>query len=756
MKKKLIKYRLQLLFAAFFILTYTSYIPIHILIDKNNAITFSQLEIVGAKMLLPMESLLISTQKLRGLTASYKAGNSSLLVRVQQQTLVVEAKLQDAKEAVAKANLKRIAPLFASLSLKLQNIMSVALSQTAKEGFKNYTAVMNDELALIVKIGDMSNLVLDSGLDTSYLVDTVVNKLPLTTETVRRLRMIGGTILASKKGNKDTGLRLAILLGSLENNIVSVKNDLDSAYLYNNSLKPVIYFAFEKLFISANKFEDETKKIIKGNFLANPKKYFQTATDVINNTTSLYDISDRKLLQLLNIRVEKMKAVRDRLIIEGIIFLLILMALFYIAYSYLHKNLVILTYSLTHDNLTGMYNRNSLVNDIKELNNNAIIMLIDIKAFKEINDVYGGDFGDRVLLQFTKHLEQFFAHIAQTTLYRIGGDEFAVLVTNKSVDEVMQIGKDLEEAISDQNFIIDNIRTNLSVNIAINSVAPLLENADLALKTAKKDMNIRVIEYNSNMNLKKEWQKNIEVINMVKSALEEDRIVPYFQGIVNLQTLKIEKYEALVRLILPSGEVLSPYFFLGIASKTHYYYDITKVMIKKTMEVARAHSTQRFSINFSMKDIINDNIHNILFELFDADKGVAKRIDIELLETELVVANDNRVNDFIKKVRSYGSKILIDDFGTGYSNFSYLSDLDVDILKIDASITKEIISNSRKLHILQTIHNFTSGMNMQNVAEFVETKEVALLLQKIGIEYAQGYYFSKPLSEPLENSEVFI
>ena len=412
--------------------------------------------------------------------------------------------------------------------------------------------------------------------------------------------------------------------------------------------------------------------------------------------------------------------------------------------------------SLSHDDLTGVHNRSSLTQDIKTLNNSAIILLLNIDAFKEINDVYGNHFGDQVLVKLTEFLSHYLSELHDMKLYRIGGDEFAILFTKSSTEEVIQIGKNLEEVIRNKNFKIDNILINLSVSIAINSVAPLLENADLALKVVKKDMNRRVIEYKEELSVKKEWKKNIEIVNTVRSALKEDRIVPYFQGIVNLKTMKIEKYEALVRLILPSGEVLSPYFFLDTVSKTHYYYDITKVMIQKTIEVAKVHPAQRFSINFSMKDIVNENIITILFTLFDADKETAKRVDIELLETELVVVDDNRINDFIKKVHSYGSKILIDDFGTGYSNFAYLSDLDVDILKIDASITKEIVSDARKLHIAKTIHNFTSGMNMQNVAEFVETKEVALRLQEMGIEYAQGYFFSKPLPLPLENSDVAI
>ena len=445
---------------------------------------------------------------------------------------------------------------------------------------------------------------------------------------------------------------------------------------------------------------------------------------------------------------------RFAFVVVTILLLYLLLAIYlFVKYQKINQSL---HYSLTHDRLTGLYDRNSLVEDTSSLKKSMIILLLNIDSFKEINDVYGNNFGNIVLIKLTEYLEQYLSKISEVKIYRVGGDEFAVLFTNKSTDEVMRIGKNLGEAIKNKNLTIDNIRTNLSVSIAINSVTPLLENADLALKVVKKDINRRIVEYKEELSVKKEWKKNIEVVNMVKSALKEDRIVPYFQGIVNLQNMKIEKYEALVRLILPSGEVLSPYAFLTIVSKTHYYYEITGVMIRKTMEVAKLYPKQRFSINLSMKDITDKNIIDTLFRLFEGDKKTAKRIDIELLETELVIVDDSRIGDFIKKVHSYGSKILIDDFGTGYSNFSYLSDLDVDIIKIDASITKEITLNPRKLHILQTIHNFTSGMDMLNVAEYVETKETALLLKEIGVEYAQGYYFCKPLPAPLINSDVVL
>lgn len=772
----MLKYRVQLLVVAFVVMGYASYIAWGAVNDKNKAIAFSQLEIDGAKTLPAIKELLINTQKLRELSISYKAGNSSLLPQVKQQTLVVKSKLEAAQRAVANANLKTVSPLFASLKKKLQKSMHVALSQTKEKGFETYSDVIEDELKLIVKIGDMSNLILDPDLDTYYLMDSVINRLPLLTEVAGKERGNGSSVLTSKELNKNTQIELTLLLGSLENNIGAVKSGLNSAYSFNSRLRPLISPTFGRIEINAKKLQNEVKKIVRGDFSTDSTDFFQTATDVINSSILLYNLNNKNLLQLLNIRVDKMRVARDVVFGEGILFLLILLALFYVAYDYLYKNLLIreavkkekaileelkktndsLMYALSHDKLTGVYNRSSLVEDIKGFQNGAILMLIDIRAFKEINDVYGNSFGNRVLVKFTSYLKDFFTPMSNTRLYRIGGDEFAVIFTNRLVDTVMQIGVKLKESLRKETFKIDNIRTNLSVKIAINSTSPLLENSDLALKAVKKDTNRHIIEYKEELSVKKEWQKNMEVITMVKSAIKEDRIVPYFQGIVNLKTMKIEKYEALVRLILPSGEVLSPYFFLDIASKTHYYYEITEIMIRKTMEVAKTYPQQRFSINFSMKDITNKYIIKILFDLFDADRERAKRIDIELLETELVAVDDSRIKDFLTKVHSYGSKVLIDDFGTGYSNFAYLSDLDVDILKIDASITKEITSDSRKLHILKTIHNFTSGMNMENVAEFVETKEVALLLQELGVEYAQGYYFSKPLPQPLENSEVTI
>jgi EAL domain-containing protein (putative c-di-GMP-specific phosphodiesterase class I) len=236
------------------------------------------------------------------------------------------------------------------------------------------------------------------------------------------------------------------------------------------------------------------------------------------------------------------------------------------------------------------------------------------------------------------------------------------------------------------------------------------------------------------------------MLETIKKAIKEDRISPHFQPIVNLQTLKIEKYEALVRLILPDGQCLLPYKFLETAKKSSYYEEITRIMIEKNPQY-------RFSINIAMRDILNEDITDNMFKMFEAEKDVASKIDIELLETE-DLHNIVKTQEFIQKVHSYGAKILIDDFGSGYSNFSYFATLDIDSAKIDGSIVSEITTNQRMLHMLRSIHQFSHGMEILDIAEFVETKEIALLLREIGVNYGQGYYFGKPSATLLESDVI--
>ncbi len=413
-----------------------------------------------------------------------------------------------------------------------------------------------------------------------------------------------------------------------------------------------------------------------------------------------------------------------------------------------------LEYSLTYDMLTGLYNRKMLEEDLSK-SDFPHILVIDINGFKDINDVYGNEVGNALLQDLAQFLKSELLHQADFKIYRLGGDEFAILFEDIDKKVAFNIALSLEQKIMKHIFLIGKLELNITVSIASNCISPMLENADMALKIIKKEQNKRVLAYKESLNFKKSVQENMETLEQIKVAIQTDCIIPFFQPIVNLQSAKIEKYEALVRLKLPNGSYLPPIKFLDTAKKSSYYYDITKIMIEKTIKVAEQFPQYRFSINVSMLDILDDEITSSLLSSLKNNLRVSSRIDIELLEAEHL--NDlEKVKEFVQELHKYGSKILIDDFGSGYSNFSYFSDLPIDIVKIDGSIVNEITTNDRKLHMLKSIHQFSKGMDMQSVAEFVETREIALLLRDIGVRYGQGYYFSKPLQMPLVSDEVII
>lgn len=574
-----------------------------------------------------------------------------------------------------------------------------------------------------------------------------------------------------------------MLNAGVKNSLLFLTNHIESAKQLSSIKDKLLYIDANrilKLYTDARKMQDldyishknyllqttsKDKKTIKfvnyfnlhSKYLKNKYPKFLKATDKVLHTHLGNTINETRT-NFSNIALQDFKeldnfAIFIILSLIGSYLLIIFILVKYIkSHNSLEETAKSLQYSLQYDLLTGLKNRKAFMDDIKKYET-PHLLLININGFKHVNDIYGNDVGNLLLQNVVKTIQNSVYDIKDKTIYRVGADEFGILFSNISQTKALEIATMLEKYIAEQDFIINSVVINITVSISSNNKEPILENADIALKEIKKDRVKHIIKYDESLNLKKHIQNNIDMIHTIKNALKDGRIIPYFQPIINLKTMKIEKYEALVRLIKEDGSVLSPYFFLDISKKTPYYHEITKTMIEKTMEVAKEFKQYRFSINFSMQDILDEDIVSILFSKFNQNRELAKRIDIELLESENL--NDlPTVSKFIKKVKSYGSLILIDDFGSGYSNFSYFSSLDIDIVKIDGSIVKEITTNEKQLHMLKSIKNFSTGMGMKNVAEFVETKEIALLLQKSGIEYAQGYFFSQPIPKPLQNNIV--
>lgn len=392
------------------------------------------------------------------------------------------------------------------------------------------------------------------------------------------------------------------------------------------------------------------------------------------------------------------------------------------------------------DTLSGLKNRTALVSDLENGGDEVALVLFNIDRFSNINDYFGYEVGDGLLRAFAVMLSREFGH---DHIYRISGDEFAIICVATEFDNrfVERINEHVGNLENEKFKIgVNDITVNVSGGLAHANKAEVYNLAHIALKEAK-EQRIKIVFFNDNKALKEKTHNNILMFEKIKSAIEEDRIVPYFQGIVDNKTRSVVKYESLIRLITPDGSVLSPFFFLEHAKRSKLYDKLTRIMIVKTFTVFE-HTEYEFSINLTLQDIVCEKTRDLLYETLE-HSGAAKRAVFEIVESE-GIENFDEVVKFIKVLKGYGCKIAIDDFGTGYSNFSYLSKLDVDYIKIDGSLIKNINLDADHLLTVESILFFARKKGIDVIAEFVEDEAIFKTLLELGIEYSQGYLFSKP------------
>ena len=380
------------------------------------------------------------------------------------------------------------------------------------------------------------------------------------------------------------------------------------------------------------------------------------------------------------------------------------------------------------DMLTMLPNRHQLQNDLE--NSSAFgCVVFNIDKFREINDLFGIKIGDSILIQFSK----WFKNI-NLDVYRIGGDEFAMIIKNKISWNELQL--DIEQWLEELSHTLfhlekESISIRMNVGVALNS-KKLLTQADIALHHAKVAKASYYL-YKVSENIEEIYRKNIAMTESIHEAIASNRLVCYYQPIVQNATGKIVKYETLVRMIDESGTVIPPISFLPIAKKTKLYPKITRIVIDQACAVFQ-HRTEEFSVNLSIDDI--EDVHtlqHIIKTIIKTD--TASRIVFEILESE-GIENYDDVQSFIKQVKSLGAKIAIDDFGTGYSNFEHILKLNIDYIKIDGSLIKNITTNDRHRIIVETIVDFSQKIGTQTIAEFVSEKEILEKVKSLNVDFS--------------------
>lgn len=396
---------------------------------------------------------------------------------------------------------------------------------------------------------------------------------------------------------------------------------------------------------------------------------------------------------------------------------------------------------LIHDSLTGLTNRIILFDEL-EKHKEPKVAIVNIDRLKDINEVYGFNAGDSIIKTYAGWLAERIKELEGSTLYKLSGGEYAILFDEHTDEE--KIFRFIDKLIADtddRNFTYEDIEIFITITVGYaKSASKPVEYAEIALKKAKAK-NRHFESFDMSMQMLEEQKNNIIWHKTIKSAIKEDKITPYFQPIVNNKTGEIEKYEALMRLHTPDGKVVTPYAFLEISKKMRLYPELTKIMLRKTLSTF-SKTTLPVSINLSFDDISEKETEKFLYEVI-SDYMIGDRVVFELLESEGINSYDE-VKAFIEKFRSLGCSFAIDDFGSGYSNFDHILKLNIDTLKIDGSLIRNLPYDRNAQIIVGSIQNFAREMGIKTVAEFVCDEDVFMHVKSMGIDFSQGYYFYEP------------
>lgn len=392
------------------------------------------------------------------------------------------------------------------------------------------------------------------------------------------------------------------------------------------------------------------------------------------------------------------------------------------------------------DHLTNLPNMYKLRSDLDDYKNFALVVF-NIDNFQTINNFYGYMVGDYVIEKVGKYLQE---KLPEHYIYKLSGDEFAFILDEEiGFYELKNYLDTLYKKI--KNIVIEYQNINIYVDFTLASSTNrdnknIFSNVSMALKYAK-EIGAKFWIYEDRMNFENEYERNLKLSAIVRNAVENLKIMPYFQAIVDSKTSKIKKYECLARLIDKNGKILSPTLFIPVAKKIKVYKIVTKTIIDKSFEAFEDNEFE-FSINLSIDDIMSSEIFNFIIDKLKNSKA-SKRVIFELLESD-AIEDSKKVDRFISEVKRYGAKIAIDDFGSGYSNFGYLTKMNVDYIKIDGSLVQNIDVDKNALLVVETIVEFAKKLGIKTIAEYVHSSMIMDIVRDLGVDYSQGFYIDEP------------
>ncbi len=378
----------------------------------------------------------------------------------------------------------------------------------------------------------------------------------------------------------------------------------------------------------------------------------------------------------------------------------------------------------------------------------TVISYLKIDDFEDFQFYYGLKLSSQIEEALVENIKKIIPKEFDIEIFILGDGELVLAKDldkcSKDKNEIREFFSKLQKQINSQKLQVEDIEYDVTVVMSLAYGDNALDDAKYGLKEAIKANKLYLFANNFAKIAHKKAEQNINIIKMVRNALENDKVISLFQPIVDNKTKEIQKYESLVRIIDENGQIVTPYFFLEVARRGMYYSSLTTKILKNSFEALKL-TTKDISINLSAYDIEKEHTRYEIYDYLERFKDDIHRITFELLESEEVV-DFEVIKDFIRHVKSYGVKIAIDDFGSGYSNMKRVIKYEPDIIKIDGTLVKDLESDKRSLSILKGVLSFAKEQGIQTVAEFVENENIYLILKELGVDYSQGYFFGKPRS----------
>jgi diguanylate cyclase (GGDEF)-like protein/PAS domain S-box-containing protein len=420
-------------------------------------------------------------------------------------------------------------------------------------------------------------------------------------------------------------------------------------------------------------------------------------------------------------------------------------------------------YSALHDSLTELPNRALLTNRLELALQRAqssstyhfAVLFLDLDRFKVINDSLGHLIGDQLLITVAHKLH----HIVRPTdvAARLGGDEFVILLEHVTdIQAVVQVAERLLTEFEGPIDVDDHevfITTSIGIvwgSAAYTSTADLLRDADIALYRAKGKGRARYEIFDAEMHTLAVKRMTLE--HNLREAIHQEAFEVYYQPIVRLRTQQLVGFEALIRWQHSTQGFISPADFIPLAEETGMILPISRWMLHATcQQLARwrqqfpTQKDLRVSVNLSGKDLLQPNLVDTIRRILFQTQLPATALTLEITESILIENIENTI-DLLQQLRTDGIRISIDDFGTGYSSLSYLYNLPADYLKIDQSFVSNMHLGDRNHKIVQTVVNLSDQLELEAIAEGIETAHHLEWLRALNCELGQGYWFSPPLT----------